>query len=201
MSYIKQTIIGLAVMTKNEIELMQDFIPRNNLRDIFSEIVFLDDFSTDGTYEQLLKWQNEGWCYVQQRALNLHFANQRNFLNSLMKSEYIFTFDLDYTMNENLKQWVCNFKPEADLYWNFRRELVDNKQINITRIASIYKNIKSIYWVNELHECIEGATTNRNIPDECHILHNKSTKRCEKQNQFYYSSFEKQRRLVDGDKK
>jgi len=197
MKYIKQNKLGLIVLIRNEITLLKDFLERNSIPEIFSEAVFLDDFSTDGSYELLLEWEKKKICKVYRRKLNFHFGEQRNFGDKLVKSSYIFNLDADYTISEGFKQWICNFKPKFDTYWSKRKEIVGGKEEKTISLVSAYKNVSTNNFVGEIHESFIGSKHSTFVPADCYILHKKSCIRCEKQNKWYYKNFAKQREIVN----
>ena len=131
------------------------------------------------------------------RALNLDFAAQRNYLDDLMESEYILRLDVDEFMNDAFKSWIQNFTSNKDRYVIKRTERVDGTILAYTPITVVYKNIPTICWTREIHECIIGHKDEGKLPSKYTIIHDKTTPRCAKQNKFYYDNFEEQRRIVD----
>ena len=189
--------VGLAVIIGAEVKLIDRFIAENQIADLFTEVNFLCDKSEDGTIEKLQTYEEQGVCQVYQRDLNLDFAAQRNYLNSLMKSEYILRLDVDEFMNQAFKFWLQSFTSNKDRYVIRRTERVDHKILAYTPITVVYKNSPTIYWTREIHECIIGHKNELKLASKYTIVHDKTTPRCAKQNKFYYDNFEEQRKIVD----
>jgi hypothetical protein len=194
---IRQDRIGLAVIIKNEIDLVKKFIEDNKLVFLFSEIKFLDSFSTDGTWEALQSYKKDG-IELFQREIGLDFSAQRNYLSKLMKSEYICRLDVDEFMNTKLIEFISVRNFDKEFYNILRKEYVDGNYLKDTPTPFIYKNIPEIYWQNRIHEVVFGYKSKALIPCECFLRHDKTAQRCDKQNKFYYNGWEEQRRFVDG---
>lgn len=196
-----QNRIGLAVIIKNEIDLLNEFVAKNDIINLFAEIKFLDGFSGDGTYEKLKEYDKQGWCKIYQRDLNFNFSEQRNYLNSLMKSEYIMRLDIDEYMNKNLMKFIENFKDEKDLYIINRQELIDDESLEFVPTSIFYRNNEIIHWENRIHETLKGFEEKELLSNEYLIIHNKTGKRQNKQNKFYWDNWKEQRGLVKNEPK
>lgn len=193
-----QSRMGLAVIVKDEISLLEKFVTRNDITNFFKEIKFLDGFSIDGTYEKLKEYDKQGWCRIYQRDLNFNFSEQRNHLNSLMESEYIMRLDIDEYMNENLMDFIRNFGKDKnrDLYIIDRKELVDGEFLRFVPTPVIYKNNGIIRWENRIHEIVINHKNKENVGEDCFIIHDKNTGRCAKQNKFYWDNWKEQRGII-----
>ncbi len=189
--------IGLAVIIGQEVELVDSFIKKNQLAEVFSEIKFLCDTSTDGTVQKLKEYEAQGLCKVYTRNLNFNFSEQRNFLNKLMESEYVLRLDIDESMNDNLIGWIKSFDGHKDKYLITRKEMVEGKVRNHTSIVFLYKNEPHIEWQNRIHEVIVGCKTEKTLEDRYLLIHDKNHKRCERQNKWYFDNFKEQRKIVD----
>jgi GT2 family glycosyltransferase len=135
-----------------------------------------------------------------------HFANMKNKLTSLCSGDYIFQIDADEMISEyclkNLPL-VLQYNPVDVLLvprintvegltqkhiqkWGWR--VNEKGWINFPDFQfRIYKNSPDINWKNKVHEVLEGFTTISELPLEepwC-ILHEKTIKRQEAQNEYY----------------
>lgn len=193
--------LGFAIIIKNEIKILEDFIIRNQLREMDKECIFLDDYSNDGTYEVLKINERSGWCKVYQRKLNFNFSQQRNYLASLIKSDYIIRIDIDEYMSSALLKFIKHFdmqKEYKDVYIVDRQEWMDGKQKNEhTSIQFIYCNINTIYWKRRVHETLIGYKSAEYLSVKTHFLvHDSKSDKCNYKNLYYYNNWEEQRNIV-----
>ena len=189
--------IGLAVIVGAEINLIDDFIEKNKLPEIFSEVKFMCDITTDGTYKKLKEYEAKYGWEVFSRALNFNFSEQRNHLNNVMVSEYIMRLDVDEVINEELSNWIRAFDGNRDAYTIKRQEKFEGELKTYTDIIFLYKNAPEVKWVNRLHEVVVGIPNVDLLDGKYLIIHDKDGARCERQNRYYYDNFEEQRRIVD----
>ncbi len=185
--------IGLAIILKNELPLIDSFIKNNNVFKLFKEVKFLDDFSTDGGYKHLQQFDNNTLIKVYQRDLKFNFAAQRNYLNSKMKSEYICRIDMDEFMSLKLQQYIKTFKGTLDYYTIDRYEIVNRKFMRITPQPFIYKNTRPIHWVRHIHECVVGHKSQHHLDKDLFLVHAKSNERCIRQHCFYWDNWKEHR--------
>lgn len=127
--------ISFAICTKNE--------GKNCLEKLFShlykaieilkqglefEIVILDDFSTDPeTIEFLQKQTIHPFVRVHQRKHEGHFADHKNYLNSLCHGQWILNLDADEYMRLDallLIPQIINSNPKAEAFWIPRANVV-----------------------------------------------------------------------------
>ena len=143
----------------------------------------------------------------EQRHLLKDYAGQKNYLTRMCKGEYIINIDADELPNKwlmkNIKE-ILEANPTIDLYWVPRVNTVEgltqehiNKwhwQVNEKGWVNfpdyqgrIYKNDKSIYWENPVHEVVTGAKKISHFPpqEEFCLYHSKDIERQEKQNELY----------------
>jgi len=193
--------VGLAVIIGAEVDLVDRFMQENLIAKTFSEVKFLCDKSDDGTVEKLQEYEKQGVCQIYHRDLNFDFAAQRNYLDSLMESEYILRLDVDEFMNEAFRLWLKRFTSKKDRYVIQRQEKVDGNILTYTPIVVLHKNVPTIRWANKIHECVIGHTNEHKLAPQYLIVHDKTTPRCAKQNHFYYTNFEEQRKIVDAARK
>jgi hypothetical protein len=172
-----------------------------------------DDFSEAPTRKILAKYVIEDserlkqYDYFQ-RKFEGDFAEHHNFVNNLVRDEfdYIFCIDADEIPNKWLIENIHEIleSNDVDLIWLPRVNTVEgiteehiqkwgwrvNEKgwINFPDYQGrIYKNDKSIYWVNPVHEVIKGAKKVSHFPpqEEFCLYHPKDIKRQEKQNELY----------------
>ncbi len=91
--------ISALLITYNEIVNVEFVI--NNLLFV-DEIIVVDSFSTDGTYEKLKEFEN---VKVYQNEF-LNFANQKNFAISKASNDWILFIDADERISDNGKQEI-----------------------------------------------------------------------------------------------
>lgn len=135
-----------------------------------------------------------------------HYANHKNYLNSLCSNDFIFQIDADEYLNDGLFETLPQILSTNDV------ELLVVPRINTVEGLTeqhvtkwrwavdgrgwinfpdyqyrIYKNDPNIKWVNKVHEKIVGYDKYAALPaqeDYC-LYHPKDIKRQEQQNQYY----------------
>jgi hypothetical protein len=138
--------------------------------------------------------------------LNNDFATFKNNLSGLCTKDVIFQIDADeYPHAElvlNLPS-ILEHNPEIDVFlvprintvegltedhikqWGWR---VENERVNFPDFQwRIWRNRKSIKWINKVHEKLDGFGIYTNLPpiEECCLYHPKTIERQEKQNKYY----------------
>lgn len=173
-------------------------------------MVFVDDFSDDGSYEYIAEYLAAGkngagrTDMIYRRHLDYNFSAQRNYASSLLKTDYICRIDLDEQLNSAAKQWLRQFKKVFPLEYNkgkefyqiFRDEIIDGELKAVSDQPFIYFNSPRIYWVRTVHEWLVGYETTGFLPEDCRLLHHKTSERCARQNHFYHDNFEEHRRIT-----
>jgi hypothetical protein len=175
-----------------------------------SEIVVLVDYSKVTT--QLLSllhyWRDVNLITLGGGIFNNDFAEWKNKLSEISSGEYIFQIDADELPNQSLilnlpsiistnSQFdvflvprintVSGIEPKDISKWNW--VINDKGWINFPDYQwRIYRNHSSIFWVNKVHERLEGFSSITRLPEEEEytLLHNKSIEKQRSQNEFYY---------------
>lgn len=135
-----------------------------------------------------------------------HFADWKNYLNSLCDGDYIFQLDADEIPSEyliNMLPTILENNP-VDLFLIPRVNTVDGLteehiqkwRWNVNEKGwvnwpdlqmRIYRNCPEVKWQNKVHEVIIGSSSHTDLPldENFAIKHSKEIKRQEKQNQYY----------------
>lgn len=87
------------VITYNEVIHVDDLIENIGFAD---EIIIVDSFSTDGTFEKLKSYQNI--TVIQHKFIN--FADQKNYALSLSNNDWVLFIDADERISEAYKNDV-----------------------------------------------------------------------------------------------
>ena len=139
--------------------------------------------------------------------LNYDFATFKNNIADYCNGEYIFQIDADEYITEKFMEWlpeILSKNSHVDLFWVARINTVEgitpehiqkwgwrvneSGWVNFPDYQSrIYRNRRTINWVNKVHEKINGHTTEGHLPQSefmC-LQHPKTIDRQEKQNAFY----------------
>ena len=203
-------MISWAVTTKNEGEyiqkLLEQLITHTSIND--SEIIILDDFSDDIRTLEILEWASlQPKVFLHKRKLNNNFAEQKNYLNTLCKRNYIFQVDADELLHPHLLthiDTVLKANPAVDLFYVPRVNIVNGlTEEDIKKWGwnvneqgwncwpdyqtRIYRNTPDIKWKGAVHERIIGYGVVTKLPaqEEWAIYHIKDIDRQRKQNEFY----------------
>ena len=197
------------ILTHNEtdsLEKLLDFLFKNIKEQ--DHIIVVDDYSDAPTRKILSKYAESNQYDYFQNNLDGDFSKQHNYANSLIRKEfdYIFCIDADEIPNKWLIENIHEIleSNDVDLIWLPRVNTVEgitdehiqkwgwrvNEQgwVNFPDYQGrIYRNDKSIYWVNPVHEVIKGAKKVSHFPpqEEFCLYHPKDIERQEKQNELY----------------
>ena len=197
------------ILTHNEtdsLEKLLDFL-FENIKET-DHIIVVDDFSDSPTRKILSKYVESNQYDYFQNKLEDDFSKQHNYADSLVRDEfdYIFSIDADELPNKWLIENIHEIleSNDVDLIWLPRVNTVEGiTQEHIQKWGwrvteqgwinfpdyqgRIYRNDKSIYWVNPVHEVVEGAKKVSHFPpqEEFCLYHPKNIERQEKQNQLY----------------
>ena len=197
------------ILTHNEtdsLEKLLDFLFKNIKEQ--DHIIVVDDYSDAPTRKILSKYAESNQYDYFQNNLDGDFSKQHNYANSLIRKEfdYIFCIDADEIPNKWLIENIHEIleSNDVDLIWLPRVNTVEgitdehiqkwgwrvNEQgwVNFPDYQGrIYRNDKSIYWENPVHEVIKGAKKVSHFPpqEEFCLYHPKDIERQEKQNELY----------------
>ena len=197
------------ILTHNEtdsLEKLLDFLFKNIKEQ--DHIIVVDDYSDAPTRKLLSKYVESYQYDYYQHNLDGDFSKQHNYANSLVREEfdYIFCIDADEIPNKWLIENIHEIleSNDVDLIWLPRVNTVEgiteehiqrwgwrvNEQgwVNFPDYQGrIYRNDKSIYWENAVHEVIKGAKKVSQFPpeEEFCLYHPKDIERQEKQNELY----------------
>jgi glycosyltransferase involved in cell wall biosynthesis len=164
----------------------------------------------DTTATEAVKSVVDGWSSIAKQIdfpLNNDFASFKNNLKEHCTKDYIFQIDADEYLSDELLHYlpeILEMNPEIEMYavprintvegltpghilkWGWR--VNEKGWVNYPdHQQRIFKNIDRIKWVNKVHERIVGARTTEPFPDgfNLNLIHPKTIKRQEKQNNFY----------------
>lgn len=141
------------------------------------------------------------------KEFNDHFADWKNYLNSLCSGDYIFQIDADEVPNKKLIDTLPSLlegNSNIDLFLVPRVNTVEgltDEHINKWRWnvndkgwinwpdyqMRLYRNSDDIVWQNKVHEVITNSDTHTELPmnENFALYHPKEIKRQEKQNEYY----------------
>lgn len=201
--------ISYAILTHNEgayIEQLLSFLSKNLKTD--DEIVVVDDYSDDELSKAILEeYEADGLIKLFKHSLENNFSNQKNFLNSVCSGDFIFQIDADELPSQFLLDHIheiIELNSIADVYlvprinvvdgitdehikkWNWKSD--SNGWINFPDYQwRIYRNSENIYWINKVHERLDGFEVYTALPpaEEYCLYHKKHITRQEIQNDFY----------------
>ena len=197
------------ILTHNEtdsLEKLLDFL-FENIKET-DHIIVVDDFSDTPTRKILSKYVDSNQYDYFQNKLEDDFSKQHNYADSLVRNEfdYIFSIDADELPNKWLIDNIHEIleSNDIDLIWVPRINTVEgiteeyiqqwgwrvNEKgwVNFPDYQGrIYKNDKSIHWVNPVHEIVTGAKKVSHFPteEEFCLYHPKDIQRQVKQNELY----------------
>ena len=141
------------------------------------------------------------------RKFDGHFADHKNYLNTLCQGDYIFQIDADEIPNEALianLPGILESNPNNEIYLvprvntvegltedhinKWRWNVNENGWVNWPDYQwRIYKNSDEIVWVNKVHERLDGYRVYAPLPsiESLALYHPKDIERQERQNAYY----------------
>lgn len=200
------TTISYAVTACNEHEELDRLLNllNNNIRDTDEVVIQLDTNSTEKVKEVCYKYP---FFTLIEFSLNKDFANFKNNLTKHCNRDYIFQIDADEVPELSLLNAlpsILDDNSSVDVFLTPRINTVEgltpehikkwgwftNEKgwVNYPDYQwRIYKKTPEIQWINRVHERLIGFKEFAYLPDQegFNLLHDKSIKRQEKQNNFY----------------
>jgi len=149
----KQLLTAL-VITYNEEQNIKTVLDHLAFAD---EIIVVDSFSTDKTFEIAASFKN---VKVVQHAFD-NFAAQRNYALSLASNSWILFLDADERLTPELQKeisFIINQKNSASAYFMRRNFMFENKKLRFSgwqtdKIIRLFKREKASYNINKIvHE-------------------------------------------------
>lgn len=197
--------ISYAITACNEHAELERLLDHLNdwIREEDEIVIQLDTTATEEVKEVVFKYSD--LVTVTTFPLAGDFAQFKNNLKNYCTKDYIFQIDADENLSQDLilnLPEILELNPEVELYAVPRINTVEgltqehiqkwgwhvneNGWINYPDYQTrILKNIPEIKWINKVHERLVGAKTIVPLPEGYDLIHPKTIKRQEKQNQFY----------------
>lgn len=149
--------LSALVITFNEIGYIEKCIESIEFAD---EIVVVDSYSTDGTYEYLLAHPK---VKVVQHPFS-NFTTQKSFALSKAQNDWILFVDADEVVTKNLESEIINTINDSDAceaYWFYRSFMFQNERLKFSgwqtdKNHRLFKKSKVKYTDTKLvHETLE----------------------------------------------
>lgn len=198
--------ISYAILTHNEDEYIKNLLSflTQNKRDE-DEIVVVDDYSTNKLTQEILDEYKNSITLEYNKFENEE--QQRTYLESLCKGDYIFVFDADEIIHEKfikILPQLLETNPNVEMFYiprintveGLTQEHIQKWRWNVNEKGWInfpdyqmrlHKNLPHIKWDGFVHSKMVGFNNYVALPAEelfC-ILHHKQIDRQEKQNDQY----------------
>jgi len=171
-------------------------------------VILYDEANGDPEIENFLRSHSVNGEFAWHKAkFDRHFANWKNKLTSFCTGDYIFQIDADEIPHEKLIEVLPEILEE-----NIECDIIMVPRVNTVKGLTqehiqkwgwrvdekgwvnwpdeqwrIYKNKPEIYWVNKVHERLEGFKVWTHLPiiEEFALYHPKTIEKQEKQNNLY----------------
>lgn len=162
---MKSNDITAVVLTKNEEVNISTCLESLSF---CKKRIVIDDYSTDETVNRA----KESGATVFRRHIDKHFAKQRNFALTKVKTPWVFFVDADEIVPEALKKEIltCIGTKDVSGYYVLRRDVFNKKILfhgewGNARLLRLGR-VKSGKWMNAVHEVwnIKGMTSNLSNP-------------------------------------
>jgi glycosyltransferase involved in cell wall biosynthesis len=151
-------------------------------RDVVSEVVVIDQYSTDGTYEEALEFAD----FVVQRRHKGTADSDRNWAFNLASKDYVLYLDDDECLTEEAKALLPSIvEANADAYWFKRDNYVDG--IDIREVAGedlqcrLFKK-GAVKFPSRIHKYPEPAVGLKVFYLNCAIRHDRGLEQLTKAN-------------------
>lgn len=145
-----------------------------NHRDVVSEVIVIDQCSTDGTYEEALELAD----FVIQRRNKGTADPDRNFCFNLASNDYVLYLDDDEALTDETKNLLpAIIEADADAYWFRRENFVDG--IDIQQIVGedpqcrLFKK-GAVRFPSRIHKYPEAAVDIKVFYLNCAIRHDRA---------------------------
>ena len=172
--------ISLCVISHNSGSKLLELIEKH--RDLVSEVIVLDQGSTDGT-EDLLKGEVD--VFVKRRHKGF-CEPDREYCFSLAKNEYVLNLDDDEELSQELKEKLPTLiKSRGDIFFFKRKNLVDGVDIHELMGDDIQPRLwkrGSLRWGVKLHEYPEPALNTKVFFINENIVHKRTLEGLKKSN-------------------
>lgn len=162
-------MLSAVVLTKNEEKNIERCL---RSLDFVDEIVVVDDYSTDGTLNQIskIKKQNDKLkLKIFQRNLNSDFSGQRNFGMEKVSGEWILFLDADEEVSKELKEEIKEVIRYATLeredlvgFYIKRRDFFWGREVRFGEVCKIRRKglLRLVRknggeWKGKAHEILE----------------------------------------------
>jgi len=189
-------------------KLLEQLIPHIDAED---EIIILVDESkvTTEVGQVIAKWKTVFPLEVIATSLNGDFSTFKNNFIGKATKDFLWQLDADEGVCDELLvdiKLIIEANPNIDLYWISRENYVEGIKERPDLIAKwgwkidekdrinyndpqsrIFRNNKSICWINKVHEQIVGHKEFSVLPQNYYLIHNKSLERQIEQNEMYAS--------------
>jgi len=193
-----------------ELERLLDFLVKN-LRKEDEIVVQCDQGNTTPEVYEVLSCERYSDGFREQFKviefpLNGNFASFKNNLTENCTGDYIYQIDADEMVNEYVLRLLPQVLEQNDVdvlmvsrintVEGITQEHIDKWGWKVTNQGwinfpdpqfRVYRNNGKIKWKNKVHEVLEGYKTISHLPteEEWCLIHKKTIKRQENQNQFY----------------
>ena len=153
--------LSAVVLTKDEEKNIVRCLKSLNFCD---EIIIVDDYSVDGTKNQILKIKNQNDklnIKIFEKHLNNDFAQQRNFGLSKSINDWVLFIDADETVTNELKNEIMNQSTlgVSEAYYVRRRDYFWGKELRFGEVRTVREKgiirlVKksSGKWMGNVHE-------------------------------------------------
>jgi hypothetical protein len=200
--------ISYAITVKDEIQEIKTLLTKlfNFVRKQDEVVVLWDEKNGDPQVWEYLNSINSEKINIYKGSFQGHFANWKNYLNSLCRGDVIINLDADEIPHEfllqNLPEILENsevdliYVPRVNTVEGITQEHIDKWGWKINEKgwvnypdhqARIYKRDPNINWSGKVHETIKGFKSYGVLPlkEEFSLYHPKTIKKQEKQNKYY----------------
>lgn len=160
--------LSAVIITFNEIDYISDCIESILFAD---EIIVVDSFSTDGTWEYL---RSHPRITALQHPFE-NFTQQKSFALKQASHDWVYFLDADERVTPALQQEIIetiNNKNAADAYWNYRSFMFKNKRLYFSgwqtdKIYRLFKKSKCEF-VNDriVHETLKVNGTEGKLKEK-----------------------------------
>ena len=140
--------IKLFTMVKDEVDIVEDWLLYHGTIFGFCNLHIIDNYSSDGTYEILLKYKKKGIFLIREKEYKHKGLFMRHLIKDRIKQDYDLAYPLD------IDEFIIYYDKDTN------KIRIDNIKIYLSNLPKEYTNYKTNYILSQI-DTKDGIGYNR----------------------------------------